>query len=262
MAQAARGRKQPATSFGFAFMNRYRISQTTSFYTMLSCALLSLSCERSSELSRFERTNKEPGQDKPVAEAIVDAPKNPEGEKAIDIAVQGVQKEGERLLDDAPPVDFKWTNAVDLLTQIKSGPRRATLVNFWASWCGSCRHEIPMLLGLEKKLNEMGIDLLLVSLDETETLERAVELADTWKIPKPRLVNNQDLEQFKAQIDSRWPGLLPVSFLIEKNGTTRYFFAGEAFENEILEVMKLYVADELRDTISQYGNRAGRVGEP
>jgi thiol-disulfide isomerase/thioredoxin len=43
----------------------------------------------------------------------------------------------------------------------------ATLVGLWATWCPSCRTELPELVALGKELSESGVRLVLVSVDRT-----------------------------------------------------------------------------------------------
>jgi thiol-disulfide isomerase/thioredoxin len=51
-------------------------------------------------------------------------------------------------------------------------PAAVTLVGLWATWCPSCRSELPDLIALGKELSESGVRLVLVSVDRTP--EKAV----------------------------------------------------------------------------------------
>jgi len=43
---------------------------------------------------------------------------------------------------------------------------RPVILNFWASWCVPCRHEIPSLASVHRKLSPRGLVVLAVSVDE------------------------------------------------------------------------------------------------
>src|SRR5262249_32688918 len=43
---------------------------------------------------------------------------------------------------------------------------KALIVNFWATWCGPCREEIPMLNDLQKKYESKNLVILGISTDE------------------------------------------------------------------------------------------------
>src|SRR4030095_2390923 len=44
---------------------------------------------------------------------------------------------------------------------------QVTLVGLWATWCPSCRSELPELVALGKELKLKGVELILVSVDRT-----------------------------------------------------------------------------------------------
>lgn len=63
-------------------------------------------------------------------------------------------------------------------------PGRYTLVDFWASWCGPCRREIPVIQELWKEYRDKGLDVIGVAVwDEPDATANAVEeLAIEWPI--------------------------------------------------------------------------------
>ncbi len=63
----------------------------------------------------------------------------------------------------APTVSLKALNGDDATLNFKGKVR---LVNFWATWCGPCRAEIPDLIGLQKKYGSRGFEVVGISVDE------------------------------------------------------------------------------------------------
>ena len=125
-----------------------------------------------------------------------------------------------------------------LIGKLKASGRKGTLVNAWASFCGPCKLEIPMLEGLAKKLRPRGIDIVLVTVDEPGDEAKAQAFLRERGIELTSYVAARPLGEFKSGMNPRWPGMLPASFLFDREGTLRYYWGGEAFENEIVPVLE------------------------
>lgn len=64
---------------------------------------------------------------------------------------------------------------------------RVVLINFWATWCPPCRAETPVLIGLAKKFEAVGLDVAGVALDQDgEGLIR--QFVDEFGVPYPVLI--------------------------------------------------------------------------
>jgi peroxiredoxin len=86
------------------------------------------------------------------------------------------------------------------------------LLNFWATWCGGCKVEIPWLIEFQRSFSKRGFQVLGVSFDE-----------DGWKLVRPFIAAKHI--NYPVMIpDSRIAGLyggvdaLPVTFVIDKAG--------------------------------------------
>lgn len=93
------------------------------------------------------------------------------------------------------------------------------IVNFWSTWCGPCRQEMPQLDQLYAKYRRAGLVLLGVSLDPQR--ERAAEMAQTLKVAYPVLF---DHDQNVSR--SYGVGDLPVTLLIDRQGVVRFVSQG------------------------------------
>ena len=88
---------------------------------------------------------------------------------------------------------------------------KPVLVNFWATWCGPCREEMPAMERLYLKHRNRGFVLLAVSVDSDATLVKP--FLDKLKLTFPvTLDSKMDLANIYGV------RALPASFLIDRNG--------------------------------------------
>lgn len=145
-----------------------------------------------------------------------------------------------------------------LRAQIRASSAKATLVNAWASWCGPCRREFPMLVSMKKNLKKRGVDILFVSVDEPTTEDKAIEFAAKHGMPTPILVAERPLGPFKNALNPKWPGMLPATFLFDAKGNLRYFWGGPVYENEIMPILDGLLAGKNIDGEARYGLIPGK----
>jgi thiol-disulfide isomerase/thioredoxin len=149
--------------------------------------------------------------------------------------------------------------AEQLLAAIKASGKKGTLVNAWASWCGPCRREVPMLQALATNLKPQGIEIVLVSVDEAKDEAKAESFLKDNAITLKSYLVEGSVADFKEGINPNWPGMLPASFLFDRTAQLVHFWGGEAFENEIVPVVESFLAGRAIDAETRYGLAPGKV---
>ena len=125
------------------------------------------------------------------------------------VSPEGVTLE---LVADAPEVGEVTLDSLDGQTLTTSALRgRVTLVNFWATWCGPCREEIPDLVALQDRYPDQ-LQVIGVSTDEGDT-GKVVSFASEWDI-------NYPIVMATPEIHREFPGVfaLPTTFIIDPEG--------------------------------------------
>ena len=120
----------------------------------------------------------------------------------------------ERLEVGQPFIDFtlqtKDGDKVTLAERI--GQNKLTLVDFWASWCGPCRHENPVVKAAYEQFHELGFDVVGVSVDQDEaSWLKAVE-DDQLPWTQVRDSESKVSEDYMVYY-------IPSNFLFDQNGT-------------------------------------------
>jgi len=111
--------------------------------------------------------------------------------------------------------DFKLNDSNDSLYVLSDLRGKVVLINFWATWCGPCRMEIPDFIELYDKYNDKGFEILGISLSDSK--EALVSFANVYKVNYPLLYgNNKQINE----ITNLYGGVpaVPWSFLVGING--------------------------------------------
>lgn len=131
-----------------------------------------------------------------------------------------------------------------LLAEIRASKRKATLLNVWASWCGSCKRELPMLVELGAALERDDVGVLFVSVDTPEARPAAVALLETLD-PRPEsFIARGALGPFKRAVNPGWKGAIPATALYDANAELLWFWPGPVLEHEIAAIVTQYLAGQ------------------
>jgi thiol-disulfide isomerase/thioredoxin len=149
-------------------------------------------------------------------------------------------------------------SAEQLLEKVRAAGGKGTLVSAWASWCGPCKRELPLHQKLAARFAPSGVRVLLVSVDELENREKAELFLVDHGISLPSYLASRPLGPFKLGLNPRWPGMLPASFLYDATGTLRYYWGGEAFEQEVVPVLEALVAGKPMDGEADFAVAPGQ----
>jgi len=91
---------------------------------------------------------------------------------------------------------------------------RIVVLNFWATWCRPCREEIPILVSLDSRYRERGVDFISASVDDSSTQKNVSGFARRLKISYPVWVG-------ATMDDIKRLGLgdaIPATVIIDRNG--------------------------------------------
>jgi thiol-disulfide isomerase/thioredoxin len=123
----------------------------------------------------------------------------------------------------------------ELLQRVRKSGGRGVLINVWATWCGPCRSELPLLQRLSGKLGALGVPIWLLSIDDEYALPVAKALLETMHIDLPRMAAAPPIEALGATLNPAWPpGTVPASFLFDAQGNLVSSWAGAVRESELL----------------------------
>jgi peroxiredoxin len=121
---------------------------------------------------------------------------------------------------------------------------KVVLLDFWATWCGGCKLEIPWYMEFDKKLRGRGLAVIGISMDE-----------EGWKVVRPFLARKIDAET-GGNTAMKYPVVIgndklakeyrltsmPMTLLIDREGRIALSHTGVVnkadFESHILQLLK------------------------
>jgi peroxiredoxin len=107
------------------------------------------------------------------------------------------------------------------------------MVNFWATWCGPCRQEMPLLDEMYSKYERVGFSLLGVNIDENSS--KAMNMVSELGVSFPVLFDTRKEVSKLYEVDA-----MPVTVIIDREGTVRYVHHGykPGYEQMYLDQIK------------------------
>lgn len=122
---------------------------------------------------------------------------------------------------------------------------RAVLVNFWATWCGPCKIEMPWFEEFEKQYAGQGFEILGVADDVDAGKDAIAKVAQKTGVTYPILLADGKVEKAYGGID-----VLPMSFYVDRNGVVVEQTAGLGSKDEIEAHIKKTIASGATPTVA------------
>jgi peroxiredoxin len=123
--------------------------------------------------------------------------------------------------------DFRLVDLDGKPVQLSKLRGKVVLVDFWATWCGPCRMEIPHLKKLHERYAAKGLVILGLSVDH-QGVEGVREFVRRQGIPWTTLMADEDVLADYGVVHS-----IPTAFIIDRQGRIAARFVGYKTEDEL-----------------------------
>ena len=136
----------------------------------------------------------------------------------------------------APDFALKSTQGNNLRLSEHRG--EVILLNFWASYCGPCRQEMPLLDVLQKRYNKLGFSVIGVNVEEDPAL--AEKFLKETPVTFPVLLDDKHSVSASYNQDS-----MPMTVIIDRDGNIRYLHRGyrPGFEQDYEQQIKELISE-------------------
>jgi thiol-disulfide isomerase/thioredoxin len=128
--------------------------------------------------------------------------------------------------------DFSLESLDGKATHLSDFRGKAVLLNFWATWCGPCKIEMPWFVDLQKQYGSQGLQIVGVAMDDASK-EDIAKFAKDMGVNYPILIG-------KESVGDEYGGVpaLPESFLIGRDGKIVDKIVGLLGKAEIEDAIK------------------------
>jgi peroxiredoxin len=142
------------------------------------------------------------------------------------------------LTQSSPAPDFTLTARGGKTVSLSQFKGQVVMINFWATWCGPCRQEMPLLESIHKKYSKMGFTMLGVN------VEPDPQAAEKWLTETP--VSFPVLFDTKSEVSRLYNVAgMPSTVIVDRKGMVRVIHRGykPGDENEYLNHIRALVRE-------------------
>ncbi len=119
-----------------------------------------------------------------------------------------------------PAPDFSGPDLVGAPLDLSALRGKVAIVHFWATWCPSCREEMPILDAFYVQHHAQGVEVIGITVDRPRARGKAVAYMKGFHFPAA-LLDDAVKNGFGT------PGALPVTYVIDRRGIVRAIFTPE-----------------------------------
>jgi len=144
---------------------------------------------------------------------------------------------GAAVTPSAAAPDFTLTSLGGTNLRLQEQRGSVVMINFWATWCGPCRVEMPHLSRLYEKYRASGFTVLAINIDEDP--HKAARLAAQLGMRFPVLMDTEKKVSRLYDLST-----MPSTVLIDRDGRVRYITRGyrdgyeETYDKQIRELLR------------------------
>ncbi|MBI5472265.1 MAG: TlpA family protein disulfide reductase [Ignavibacteriae bacterium] len=128
--------------------------------------------------------------------------------------------------------NFKLKSQHGKVVELAKLKGKVVVVNFWATWCGPCKREIPGFMEVYKQYKDKGLEIVGVSLDQ-----QGWDIVRPWlartPISYPIVVGDAALAEAYGGIEG-----IPTTFIVDKKGNVARKHVGYMSKSDFEEIVK------------------------
>jgi peroxiredoxin len=136
-------------------------------------------------------------------------------------------------MEGQPAPDFSLKSSTGENLRLSEYRGDVVMINFWATWCGPCRQEMPLLDELYSRYQRVGFNLLGVNIDDDS--RRAMQMIEELGVNFPVLFDARKEVSKLYEVEA-----MPVTVIVDRSGNVRYIHHGykPGYEDKYLDQVR------------------------
>jgi peroxiredoxin len=137
-----------------------------------------------------------------------------------------------------PAPDFTLKSLSGQNVNLNEQRGKITVINFWASWCGPCRKEMPILQRFHDKYTDLGVQVWGVNVEQENQAGR--DFISKINVNFPILFDEKNTLSALYQVDA-----MPTTVVVDRSGLIRYVFRGykDGYEKKYAKAIKQLIRE-------------------
>lgn len=137
-----------------------------------------------------------------------------------------------------PAPAFSLPDVSGSMISLEDYQGQVVLINFWASWCGPCRQEMPLLEALHQRYAPLGFTMIGINVEEDSSLADGF-LRDT-PVTFPILYDRENVVSKTYDVIA-----MPTTIIVDRAGEIRYVHHGykPGYENDYQDQVRTLIRE-------------------
>lgn len=145
--------------------------------------------------------------------------------------------------------DSKEKNVAPNFTWTENGTKKSlhdlkgkvVLLNFWATWCGPCKKEMPDLSKISEELKDKNFQMIGLNVFQQASAPKIEDFLKANPISYITVDGNEDLVQAFAKASGNDMGAVPTTFILNKDGKIVETIVGGKDKDAFLKLINKYL---------------------
>ena len=135
--------------------------------------------------------------------------------------------------------NFSLKNSAGQVVELAKLHGKVVVVNFWATWCGPCRAEIPGMLEVYREYKGKGLEIVGISVDR-DGWQVINPLVKKLSITYPVVLGNEDVTDAYGRVGGSIDAI-PTTFFVDRNGRILLRHVGSMPKEDFEKAVKSFL---------------------